>query len=175
MKEKEEDEKTFLIVLVIVLIVIIYIATLGNVNIGNGIKFPSEFKDSNEEAERKHKRLEALVDKQEVLKRRLNTRFKFVYFFVRLVFVGLWVGMIILLSVFRLVSTLSDILDWSEVFLLVLLVVNFLTFGTLTNLENFINILKNKIENWIYGKHVKIDEKIVTNKQELKVIETQIN
>lgn len=174
MKEKEDDKETLLIIFVIVFIVIIYIATLGNVNIGDGIKFPSEFKDSKEDAERKHKRLEALVDKQEALKRRLNTRFKFVYFFVRLVFVGFWVGMIILLSVFGLVSTLSDILDWSEAFLLVLLIANFLTFGTLTNLENFIDILKNKIENWIYGKHVKIDGKIETNKNELKVIETVI-
>jgi len=80
--------------------------------------------------------------------------------------------MIILLSVFGLVSTLSDILDWSEAFLLVLLVVNFLTFGTLTNLENFIDILKNKIENWIYGKYIKVNEKIDANKNELKVIET---
>ena len=155
-------------------IIIIYIVTLGNVNIGNGIKFPSEFKDSKEEAERKHKRLKALVDKQEAIKRKLNKRFKLVYFFVRLVFIGLWAVLIILLSVFGVVTSLSDILDWSEALLLVLLVANFLTFGTLTNLENFIDILKNKIENWIYGKHVKIDEKIDINKQELMAIEAQI-
>lgn len=175
MTKKEKEEKTFLIVLAIVLIIIIYIITFGKVNIGNGDKFPSEFKDSKEEAERKHKRLRALVNKQEALKRKLNKRFKLVYFFVRLVFVGLWFGSIFLLFVFRVVSNLSDILDWSEAFLLILLIANFLTFGTLSNLESFITILKNKIENWIFGKYVKIDEKIDLNKSELKIIENQIN
>lgn len=77
----EKDRNTFLVLLLIVLLLIIYIITFGKVNIGNNKSFPNEFNDTKEEAERKHKRLKSLVDKQETLKRKLNKRFKIAYFF----------------------------------------------------------------------------------------------
>ena len=170
----EKDKNTFLVLLLIVLLIIIYIITFGKVNIGNNMSFPNEFKDTKEEAERKHKRLKSLVDKQETLKRKLNKRFKIAYFFVRLVFVGLWIGIIFVLWLFHVISSLSDILDWSEAILIFVVTINFLTFGNLKNIENYIHIIKTKIENWIYGKYIAIEKKIETNKSEIKEIENTI-
>lgn len=89
-------------------------------------------------------------------------------------FVGLWIGIIFVLWLFHVVSSLSDILDWSEAILIFVVTINFLTFGNLKKIENYIHIIKIKIENWIYEKYITIEKEIETNKSEIKEIENTL-
>lgn len=163
----EKEENILLIILLVVLFVIIYIVTFGNVNIEKSIQFPEEFKDTKEEAERKHKRLKLLINKQETLKKKLSKRFRIAYLAIRLLLVSIWGITLFLLYQFNVINGLSDVLDWSEALLLVIITLNFLTFGNLTNLESFVHTIKTKVENWIFGKYICIDDKIENNKNEL--------
>lgn len=161
----------FMVIFVIVLIVI-YVASLGKINIGNA-SATEEFKDNNEQAKRRHDKLKELIEKKTDIKQKLARRFKRIYFAVRLFFVGIWGAYIFVLYKFNFIQNLEDVLNYSKAIILIWVALNFLTFGTLTNLNNFINLIKMKLENWIWGKHINIDEGIEINKAELANLKTK--
>lgn len=73
----------WLIVVVIVLVVIIiFVASLGTLDLEK--QLPQEFKDSKDEALKKHKVLLAELDKKKALKEKLARRFKYSYLAVRI-------------------------------------------------------------------------------------------
>lgn len=172
--KKSSSIPVWLIVLIILVIIIIFVATLGSVNPGDAVKFPEAFKDSKEEAKRKHKRLKEHIEKQEALKVKLNKKFKRTYFFVRLTMVIIWFVVLGVLYFFKLISNLGDALTYSEAMVLLLVIVNFLTFGSITNMNEFIDTLKIKTENWIYSKYKVLDKAIESNKMELEKLEDEI-
>lgn len=175
MAKKEEDISILLLVFLLVLFVVIYIASLGSFKGGNWTIFPEEFKDTKEEAKRKHKRLKELLDKQQSLKTRLDKRFKWTYFCVRLFFILGWFAGLLILFVFGAITNIGDALNYSEAAILVMLALHFLIFGTISNLENFIDLTKAKIENLVCGKYMSLDEKIDANKEELVKLDQVIN
>jgi hypothetical protein len=66
-----------------------------------------------------------------------------------------------------LINNLEDILNYSEAAILVWIALNFLTFGNLSKLNSFIDLVKMKLENLIWGKYVNIDEAIENDKSKL--------
>lgn len=169
MKEKVDKTPIGLIILVIIIVVIffiVYIATLGKVGTSGPENLPEECNDTIEQAKKRHAKLKILIDKQENLKIRLDKLFKRIYFSVRLILVLLWFSLIYVLYYFGYVYDLGAILNYSEASILILFVLNFLTFGSISNLKDFIDFIKTKVENIIYGRYVKIDEKINLNKVE---------
>jgi hypothetical protein len=174
MRKKNSDIATFLIVLLVIVVIIIFVVSLGSVNPSDIGKIPQAFKDSKEEAKRRHQKLVELIKKQEALKIKLNKKFKRIYFFVRVGLVILWLTALYICYFLGLIKTLGDALNYSEASILILIVFNFLTFGTLTNLENYLHLVKTKTENWIYGKYLTIENKIETNKSELTVLAKKI-
>lgn len=175
MNRKEDDVAIWILVLLLVLFIVIYVASLGTLNAGKVYIFPVEFKDSKEEVKRKHKRLKELLDKQLELKARLEMRFKRIYFFVRLFFILMWATVIFMLSAFGVVSNIGDALNYSEAIILVMIALYFLIFGSISSLENFIDLIKKRVENMVCGKYIKISEKIELNITELDKLTKEIS
>lgn len=174
---KKNSTVWFWIILFIIILVVVYILSLGKVDISKtelrpNIKSPDEFKDNEVQAQCRHDRLKSLIDKKEGLKLKLNRRFKWIYFFVRLGFICLWAAYILLFIYLGKINDLESALNYSEAAILVWLALNFLTFGRLSNLHNFINLIKLKLENWIWGKYLNIDIIIEANKGELKELKS---
>lgn len=174
MSKKEDDVAIWILVLLLVLFIVIYIASLGTLNTGKVNIFPVEFKDSKEEVKRKHKRLKELLDKQLALKARLEKRFKRTYFFVRLFFILIWAVVLFILFVFRVVNNIGDALNYSEACILVMVALYFLIFGSISSLENFIDLIKSRVENLVCGKYININEKIEINLSELEKLNKEI-
>ena len=74
----------------------------------------------------------------------------------------------------RIVKELEDFLNCSQAMLIGLIVLNFLTFGNLTNLTSFLNNIRRHVENRVWGKYINIDEKIATNEAEIDRLSNQI-
>jgi ABC-type multidrug transport system fused ATPase/permease subunit len=146
---------------------------LGKFDVGKTYLVPDEFKDDKAEAKRKHKRLSELLAKQVQLNIKLTETFKRMYFSVRILFVLIWAGVLFTLYKFGLIDDLGDILNYSEAGILICFVLNFLTFGTISNLHNFVSLIRTKLENWIWGKYIHLDKKIENYKSELKELETK--
>jgi hypothetical protein len=178
-KNKEKDlEHKYLILLVTVIVIlfvlIIYVATLGRVSSSEINPLPEEFKDANEIARLRHARLQTLIEKREALKLKLQNRFRWIYFSVRSSLVAGWLGILHGLFANNLIDNLGDVLNYSEAGILLLLIAHFLTFGSISNLNSYIDLIKLKTENYVYGRYLNIDEKIVTNKIELAQIDNEL-
>lgn len=132
----------------------------------NGNPFPEEFKESKEEAQKKHDALQLQIAEDETLCKKLQKRFNRIYFLARLLFVVLWAGLIFILWKCKLIKDVSTAIDYSQAILIIFLIFNFLTFGSITNLNAFLRSIKNKIENWIWRKNKDLVSQIAMNKQE---------
>lgn len=174
MSEENKNDSTWLFVIIVIILLIFYFASLGNINPASFGKLPDELKESKEKAKQRHKRLLAILERQQALKARLDRRFRSIYFIIRFAFVFSWFAFLFILNRFGLVTNLGDALNWSEAIILFLLVVHFLTFGKISNLEKFIDLLKTKIENWLYGKHINLADKINSNQVETAYIENNL-
>lgn len=163
------------IVLVIILIIVIFILSFGKISSDEIKIIPNEFKDSKEEAKRKHERLLGIIEKKEDLKLRLDKKFKQVYFFVRIGLVTLWLLLLLPFYINGFIKNLNDLLSFSEACILIIIIVNFITFGTITNLKNYLRVIKNKTENWVYGKYINIDKAIIADKNNLAALTQEMN
>lgn len=168
LKVESEDASIILVAIVIILLIVLYLASLGKLNPAGIGKLPDELKESKEKAKHRHKKILAVLETQHALKAKLNKRFRTIYFFIRLGFILLWAAFLVAIYFLGLVSNLGDVLNYSEALVLALIAVNFLTFGTISNLAKFIEVIKIKTENWIYGKHKNLNQKIEKNKIEDK-------
>jgi len=166
------DDSMWLIVILIIIAIVLLIISSGKQNINKNAN-SSSFNDSIEEAKRKHKRLKALVDKQIALKTKLDKLFKQTYFCVRIVIVLVWFGFLILLYKIGLMTNIiSDALSFSQAFLFLLTISYFITYGSIIGLNKYVEIIKIQTENKVYGKHVKLDNRIANNKTDLKKLES---
>ena len=154
---------------IIILIFLIILLVLGL----NPIK-AEEYTESREDAIRRHKKLTDLIAKKEALKIKLEKLFKRIYFFVRLIMIMFWFAALYVLYKIGLIKELGDALNYSEAFILVIVAIYFIIFGNISSLENFLENIKRKTENWVYGKHITLEERLEINKKELVVLEKKI-
>ena len=173
-KKDEISDNEVLIVIIIIVILLLYVISLGKID-GGLVSVPEEYKDSKDDAKRKHKRLTELLEKQQALKVKLEKKAKRAFLWVRIGLVLLWFSLMAALWYFNLITNLEDFLNYSEAGILLLITVNFLTFGTLTDLKEYINLLKTQTENWIFGKYVDIDERIESHEKELIKLNDEIS
>jgi len=157
------------IVFWLLIALILYVITFGSINVG----FNEDLKDDRYNAYEKHMQLKKLIAQKEKLKQKLDRRFKYIYLTVRIVLVGIWIGFMYILYYRHYINDLGDFLNYSEISILVLVTLNFITFGTITELRNFIDLLKTKTENFVYGKYVNLEDSINYDKQNLAQIEQQ--
>jgi len=109
------------------------------------------------------------------LRDKLNRRFKIVYTLVRVSLVLLWVGFIYILYYLDVVNTLEDALNYSEASLLVIFMMNFITFGSIADLKEFLSVVKIRVENWIWGKNVDLPNVIERTANEITELELSLN
>ncbi|WP_298367592.1 hypothetical protein [uncultured Lutibacter sp.] len=173
-EENERGSNILFIIFVIIIFAIIYIASLGNITISEKEKIKEKEKDLSKLKNRHHK-LKEIVEKKEVLNKKLNKRFKLIYFGVRLGFLSLYVGYNFILYFFNLINGLDDFLNYNELALIVISIFSFLTFGTFANLSKFIQDIKMKLEVRTYNKYVNIDEEIKKDKKEIKSLSVSID
>ncbi len=159
------------IILGIVLLIVLFLITLGRYNAGKNPKAPKEFREDLKVATHRNRKLKEHLKKQESLKKRLDKYFKWIYLSVRTTLVLLWAGLMFILYRYDIVQNIEDLLNFSELSLIILFTLNFLTFGTLTNLSNYINLIEKRTQNWVYGKYVNISNRI--NKTESQIISNQ--
>jgi hypothetical protein len=176
MTQKDEEEKILIWILVIILIIltyIIYTASLGQIDI-TPHKDNEPLIDKKRLAEERHRKLLGLIEQKQELKLKLEKRFRYSYLAVRILFVLMYLGFNALLFFFLEITDLGTLLKWSEVLLIIIIIINFITFGTITNLKNVIAYFRNRIENWVYGKYVNIDEQIEKHLGETKILQEEI-
>jgi hypothetical protein len=168
---KEENSFGFWEILIIVVIIIIFIVSFGQMDIA----LDKESTDKEEkEKERdnltrlqaRHKKLKELIKKKEELYLKLNKKFKRIYFGVRFVLASLYVGYNASLYFVFKITNLADLLNWNQFALIVIALFSFIAFGTLANVQDFINNIKMRLESRTYDKYVDITEQLEVHKNE---------
>lgn len=170
-QKKNDDFEVWVVVIIVIIFIVAYVLSLGKIKIPQKTIVPEEFKDTQAQAKQRYERLKNLIDKKIELKGRLNKWFKRIYFGVRLFFLTVWGLYLYILYKFNLIQNLGDALNYSEVAILAGVAINFLTFGSLSNLNNFIDLIKIRLKNWLWGKYMRIEESIEVNVAELKETE----
>jgi len=171
---KKESNNTLLIIIIIIVVIIIYIASLGQVNIIQDNV--TEEKEKNiSKLKRRHQKLKILIEKKEGLNKKLNKKFKWIYFGVRLGLTSIYICLNLVLYLYFNITDIGEILNWNEVAIITISVFSFLTFGTFTNLSKFIQDIKMKLEVHTYNKYVNLNEEIKKNKKEMKSLSVSID
>jgi ABC-type multidrug transport system fused ATPase/permease subunit len=168
MGKKEKDYNYIIIAIIVFAFIVLYLISLGKIK---DTTFRSRYdvlNESLEKANARHTKLQASIDKKVELKEKLKKRFRWIFFSVRILLVAFWAVALVGLYLFGIVVNIGDALNYSNAFILVLITLNFITFGSLTNLSSFINAIKTRVENWVYGKYVSIDEIIEVDKVKLE-------
>ena len=172
---KKEDHSFEIIaaVFIIIILLIIFLVTFGKID-GDDLKPPEEFKEDKEKAKKRNVKLRALIEKKWELQKKLDRKFRYIFFFVRVGLLSIWAAVIYGFYYLGLIQNLGDFLNYSHASILALVTLNFLTFGTLTNLNNYLDLIKMRTRNWVYGKYVNLKESIDENQEEANQLTAQI-
>jgi len=162
--------KTIVIIVLVIAIIALFIFSLGQYN-PTKISKPEEFKESREDAKRKHAWYKEIVKNQKKLKDQLDKRFEIIYFGVRFGLVLLWAGIIFALYSLGLIVGVMGIITYTSGLAAFAVVTNFLTSGTYYDLKDFAEEIKVKTENWVYGKYLNLEKKIERKQQEINRLE----
>lgn len=173
---KNKSYNSFLIVLAIVIVIIIYVASLGQVEVTleKSTKENDEENNSLSKLQLRHKKLKELIQRKEQLNIKLNKKFNRIYFGVRFVLASLFIGYnLILYFVFK-ITKLGDLLNWNQLVLIIMALFSFIAFGTLTNVKEFVQNIKMRLELRTYDKYRDITEQLENHKEEVTKITTSI-
>ena len=174
MNKKSNPVNIIIIVIIIVFVIVFFVVTLGQIETASLNVLPAEFKDNSAASKSRHKRLLELIQKKEGLKSKLDKRFRITFFAVRIVLVALWFSVLFTFYKLDLIKDLEDVLNYSQASLFLLFILNFITFGTITELKNFIDVIKTKSENWVYGKYINLNDKIALDKEKAALLVKEI-
>lgn len=164
-----------IVIIVIVIIIVVFVASLGTINLTGKQDLPKEFADSRKQALIRHDALKRELAKKLSLKQKLDKQFIMIYAAVRIILVGLWIGPLYILYRFGLISEIGDALNYSEATFFVIVIFNFLTFGNMKNLTEFITLLKIRVENWVWEKNLNLKSDIIATTLELESAAVALN
>jgi hypothetical protein len=170
---KKENNNTIFIILIIIAVIIIYIASLGQVNIVQNNVIQEKEKNLSK-LKRRHQKLKTLIEKKESLNKKLNKKFKWIYFGVRFGLTAMYITFNLFLFLYLKITEIGEILDWNEVAIITISIFSFLTFGTFTKLSQFIQDIKMKLEIRIYSNYENLVDEIKKNKNEIKSLSIKI-
>jgi ABC-type multidrug transport system fused ATPase/permease subunit len=159
------------IILLVVMVIIIFPLLFGQVSPKKWSDKYDELKESLQKAKHRNEKLRSLLEKKINLKQKLAHKFKWAYFFVRVILVILWLAVIFGLFKAGLIKDHWEALKYSELMVFIMILFHFITFGTLTNLTKFLDSIKTRLENWVYGKYVNIDDYIEADQKRLEEVE----
>jgi uncharacterized protein YpmS len=156
-----------IVIIGITIFIVVYTASLGTLKSIDKPNLPDALKDSKEEANKRHAALKAELDKMIALRKKMERRVAIIYTFVRLILVGLWVGLMYTLYYYEFIKNVGDFLNYSEASLIVLLAFNFITFGNITNLNDFLSSVRIRVENIVWSTKITLSKDIMKTQDEL--------
>ena len=160
--------KTILVVAVILLFIFLFISSLGQYN-PTGIAKPEEFKDDREKAKLKHKWYQEILKSKKKLKQYLDKKFKRIYFGVRAGLILLWALLMYGLYAIGIIVGTGGVVTYTSVVVIAVIGTNYLTSGTYLSLRDFLETIRIKTENWVYGEYIDLDKEIEESQLELKI------
>lgn len=163
------------VVIVVIILIVIYVITLGSADVGQKSILPKELKASKEDALKRHEALKKELDKQTALRDKLERKFKRAYRMVRVGLLAIWLGPLSCLYYFGIVRDIGDALNYSEGSFIIIAILNFITFGNLTNLDSFLAMTRNRVENLVWGKYITLPEDIKKTQQEIASLSLDTN
>lgn len=165
---KQEKNNTFLLIFVIVIVIIIYVGSFGQVDLT--LEKVSNQNDDEKlnlgKLQSRYNKLRTLIQKKESLNLKLNKKFKRIYFGVRFALASLYLGYNAMLYFVFDITNLGDLLNWNQFALIIIALFSFIAFGTLTNVQDFIDNIKIRLESRTYDKYVDITDQLETHKEE---------
>jgi hypothetical protein len=171
--KKEKTSNNIFLIIAIIIVIVIFIVSLGQINITQNNIIQEKEKDLSK-LKHQHQKLKGIIEKKEGLNKKLNRKFKWIYFGVRF-------GLFLLYSCYNLalyltnfITDLDDFLNFNELALIVISIFSFLTFGTFANLAKFIQDIKMKLEIRIYRKYENLNKEIEIHKIEINSLSTSI-
>jgi hypothetical protein len=177
-KDKLENSKNkmpwwqwVLLIIGVIAVIALFIFTLGRWNLISSKDKGGNVKNDKEDAKQQHKVLKTELSKNIQLSDKLHRKFIWAYRAARIGLVMLWSCLMMVFYFLDYITNLSDFLTYTEASILGLVTLNFITFGTITNANDFINTIKIKVENRVYKKHVNLPAVIDVKVQELKKLE----
>lgn len=170
-KFTKNDWIWILAIVFLIVVIVVYLLSLGTVNISKEQNLPEELNDPKEVAAKKHKALLLVIDQKIQLKRKLEFKFKVVYTCVRIALVSLWMIPIVVFYNRGKITSMDDLLNYSEMMLIIAFTINFLTFGSLASLNEFLNSIKTKVENWVWSSNLSLTIEIEDVKNQLMQLE----
>lgn len=171
-KQKQSDFPDYywiILILVVVGFVVYYVFHLGCKDL-----LPEEFKDSNEEALRRHEKLKNELAKKNALKQKIDVRFRHIYLATRVGIVTIFSLVVYAVSSWYDFKSASEYLDLINGLLLVLFVINYVVFGTVANFRSFFSILRTKVENWVWSRYIQLPVEISELTFEVALIESEL-
>lgn len=164
---QEEDWWGWIVIgLFIVFAIVIYVGSLGTVDLVK-TEEKKQSKSSLSLAHR-HRKLKELIEKKEVLHKKLKRRFRRLYFIVRFMLGSIYISFNVFMYYQMGVTDLGTLLNYNELAILLIAVFSFIAFGSLNCVHDFINSIKQRNEVWVYGKYISIESDIENHKLQEK-------
>lgn len=156
MEENKKKDSPFtlppIIVIAFIIIIVVWLTRFFKINY---------LKEEREKTKRRHDKIEALIDKHEKLKIKLEKSFKISYLILR-VFLVLIVIVFNLILYYQFdVKNIRELTAWNNMVLLVFSMILFIAFGSIINISKAVDYMKDKVEKWVYGKYINIPERLV--------------
>lgn len=155
-----------------ILLVVLYSITFGKVDLTNKDGLTGE--DKRQKALEEKKRIEKEIGENQIIKNRVQRNRKIIYFIARLIIVGSWFTINILLYFSKVAIDLSTLVMYNEIFIIILIALIYLFIGNLNNLKEITEYFKNVIENRLYRNKELIANNAIA-KLEIKKKEVELN
>lgn len=171
-REKGFNWKGFGIILFILVIIVIVFYRLSGGKSPKINKLKSTFKVNREELQQKHDFLVHRLNENLKLKAKLERLIRTAYFAFRHLIILIWGLLVLILHQEGYLNNLSDLLNYSNSVVIIILIGNYLLFGSLKSLHDFNELIKMRIETWIYSDYIHIHKDIeMLTQKELSVRE----
>lgn len=163
-------------IILIILILFVFVFTLGKVEIPieKNEQNADDDNDNLNKLKDRYRKLKALIKRKKLLHIKLNKRFKVIYFGVRVVLITLYLGFNAILFFVLDIKDLGEILNWNQVAVLIMIIFSFITFGTFSNVKEFVYSIKMQLEIRTFKKYLNIDEQVNTLENEASKLSIEI-
>jgi hypothetical protein len=160
-----------LLVLVVTAGIILFVVTLGKIDLNAGSDEKLSTTEKKRLAKERIKQYEIELAKDQALKQKLDKRVTRIFAGTRVLLVGLWGSVMCVFWNAGFIHNISDFLTYTEATLLAVVTINFITFGSITSVESFIEWVKNRIAIKVYKHNVMLPEVIENKQKEMKELE----
>ena len=166
-------DKILLGLLIITFFVFLYLLSVGHFDPKN-LNLAKEFQESRQKARLRNNQLKVILRSTEALKKDLEIKFKRYKLLFRSLLVAIWILGFLPFYWIGVINTFSGFATYLGISGFSWTVLLFLSAGGKNHLKEFIEMFEMRLQNWVYGKYIAIDEDINTIKNEMKALKPKI-